>query len=175
MAAKAIVLTELAIAAGLWSRRTRYAAVWVAVVFHTTIEASASVQVFSFLAIAVLLVYVVPKFASIFMDLGQSLPPSTQMLLTASDIAARFWWVFLAGLAAVVVMIRLYVKTDEGRILLDTAKLRLPVVRDLHIRVAVARFCRTMGTMLGSGVPILQAIRISREVIGNEVLSKGLG
>jgi len=68
----------------------------------------------------------------------------------------------------------MYVKTEEGRLLVDTYKLKIPFVQDLHVRVAVARFCRTLGTMLTSGVPILQAIRISRDVLGNEVLSRSL-
>jgi len=126
------------------------------------------------LAVAVMMIYVVPKFAAIFLDLGQALPLSTQLLIGASGLFQRFWWMGLAALAALAVLSRMYVRTDEGRLLVDTYKLKIPMVRQLHVRIAVARFCRTLGTLLTSGVPILQAIRISRDVIGNEVMSRSL-
>jgi uncharacterized membrane protein YphA (DoxX/SURF4 family) len=86
VAAKLIVLTELSIAAGLWSRRTRYAAVWVAVVFHTTIEASASVQVFSYLGIIVLVIWAVPSTRDRVLRLDPRLVPAARAL----DWLARF-------------------------------------------------------------------------------------
>jgi hypothetical protein len=91
-AAKLIVLTELAIAAGLWSRRTRYAAVWVAVVFHLTIQASASVQVFSYLAIAVLVVWAVPSTRDrvLLIDPGDKHQRRVARLVRALDWLARF-------------------------------------------------------------------------------------
>ena len=126
------------------------------------------------LAVAVMLIYVVPRFASIFLDLGQSLPRSTQILLALSDFMAKFWWTLILGLGGLVLVVRMYARTEEGRLLIDGYKLRIPLVRDLHIRVAVSRFCRTLGTMLNSGVPVLHAIRISRDVLGNQVLSQSL-
>jgi len=126
------------------------------------------------LAVAVMLVYVVPRFASIFLDLGQSLPMSTQILLALSDFMAKFWWALILGTVGLVVVVRMYARTEEGRLLIDGYKLRIPLVKDLHIRVAVSRFCRTLGTMLTSGVPVLHAIRISRDVLGNQVLSQSL-
>jgi hypothetical protein len=91
-AAKLIVLTELFIAAGLWSRRTRYAAIWVAVVFHVTIEASASVQVFSYLAIAVLVVWAVPSTRDRVLRIDPSAPGQRSLgtLVRALDWLARF-------------------------------------------------------------------------------------
>ena len=126
------------------------------------------------LAVAVMLIYVVPRFASIFLDLGQSLPLSTQILLALSDFMAKFWWLLLVGFVGLFVVVRMYARTEEGRLLIDGYKLRIPLVKDLHIRVAVSRFCRTLGTMLTSGVPVLHAIRISRDVLGNQVLSQSL-
>ncbi len=126
------------------------------------------------LAVAVMLVYVVPRFASIFLDLGQSLPLSTQILLALSDFMAKFWWALILGLGGLVLVVRMYARTEEGRLLIDGYKLRIPLVKDLHVRVAVSRFCRTLGTMLTSGVPVLHAIRISRDVLGNQVLSQSL-
>jgi hypothetical protein len=91
-AAKLIVLTELFIAVGLWSRRTRYAAVWVAVVFHVTIEASASVQVFSYLAIAVLVVWAVPSTRDRVLRIDTTAPRQRRLgaLVRALDWLARF-------------------------------------------------------------------------------------
>ncbi len=126
------------------------------------------------MAVAVMMIYVVPKFASIFLDLGQSLPASTQLLMSISSIFSRFWWIGIIIGVLLFGLLRAYAKTEEGRVLLDSYKLKIPVLKELHTRISVARFCRTLGTMLSSGVPILQAIRISRDVIGNEVMSRSL-
>jgi len=126
------------------------------------------------LAVAVMLIYVVPRFASIFLDLGQALPASTQILLALSDFMARSWWLLILGAVSLFVMVRMYARTEEGRLLIDLYKLKIPLVKDLHVKVAVSRFCRTFGTMLASGVPVLHAIRISRDVLGNQVLSQSL-
>lgn len=126
------------------------------------------------MSVAVMMIYVVPKFADIFADLGQSLPASTQLLMTVSDLFVRFWWAGLLIIAVMTVLIRMYIRTEEGRLLLDAWKLKVPAIRDLHMKIVVARFCRTLGTMLTSGVPILQSIRISRDVIENEVISRSL-
>jgi general secretion pathway protein F len=125
-------------------------------------------------AVAVLMLYVVPRFASIFEDMGQALPLPTMILMGISRTFASYWWAGALGLLVLIVLGRGYVKTTEGRALLDTMKLRVPIIRGLHMKFVIARFTRTLGTLLQSGVPILEAIRISREVVGNEVVSERL-
>jgi general secretion pathway protein F len=126
------------------------------------------------LAVAVLMIYVIPQFADIFEDMGQSLPTPTLVLLGISDWFVGYWWALAAGLAGAFFVIKSYSRTSEGRLFIDGLKLRTPVVRNIHVKIVIARFSRTLGTLLQSGVPVLDAIRVSREVVGNEVVSEKL-
>lgn len=126
------------------------------------------------LAVSVLLIYVVPKFSQIFADMGQALPAPTQFLLDVSHAFATYWWLGLGAIAGCWVLVSAYTKTAEGRLFMDEVKLRIPVLKTLQMKLIIARFTRTLGTLLQSGVNILEAIRISREVVGNEVLSRKL-
>ncbi|MDA8169718.1 MAG: type II secretion system F family protein [Nitrospiraceae bacterium] len=125
-------------------------------------------------AVAVLVLYVIPKFSVIFADMGQSLPLSTRILLNVSSFMIDYWWAGAACTAAAAAMIISYSKTAEGRALLDTAKMKLPFLSSFNMKFAVARFSRTLGTLLQSGVPVLESVRISREVLGNQVMSQRL-
>jgi len=126
------------------------------------------------LTMAVLMLYVIPKFTVIFEDLGQALPLPTQILIEASNFFLDYWWILGAAMLMGVAALRTYIRTPDGRAMIDRLKLRIPVLQRLHLRLAIARFSRTMGTLLNSGVPILGAIRIAREVIGNTVISEKL-
>lgn len=125
-------------------------------------------------AVTVLMLYVVPKFAGIFADMGQPLPLPTQILVGTSNWFLAYWWIIAAALVFSVLFARGYAKTSEGRLMMDGLKLRVPIIRGLHMKFVIARFSRTLGTLLQSGVPILDAIRVSREVVGNEVVSRRL-
>jgi len=126
------------------------------------------------LTIAVLMLYVIPKFAAIFEDMGQALPLPTQILLGSSRLFISYWWLLAALIFGGVVAFRAYSRTTEGQIFVDQMKLRIPVISKLHMSLAIARFTRTIGTLLKSGVPVLNAIKISKEVIGNRVISAKL-
>jgi len=126
------------------------------------------------LAVAVLMLYVVPNFAQIFQDMGQSLPLPTLILIQVSEFFSSYWWAFAAALVLVVFMIRGYAKTAEGKSYIDNLKLRVPVLKKLTMKIIISRFSRTLGTLLQSGVPILEAIRISRDVVDNDTVSKKL-
>lgn len=126
------------------------------------------------LAVVFLMLYVIPKFARIFADMGQALPLPTIILLNISNIFLSYWWV-IAGLIIIgAVIIRSYAMTAEGRIFIDNIKLKTPVIKRLHLRLIISRFSRTLGTLLQSGVPILEAMGISRAVVGNEVIGDSL-
>lgn len=125
-------------------------------------------------SISVLMLYVVPRFAEIFKDMGQALPTPTLILLSMSNALADYWWLALGAIVIALILIRSYVKTKEGKLFLDSLKLRLPFIKRLHLRLIIARFSRTLGTLIMSGVEILEAIRISREVAGNEIISERL-
>jgi general secretion pathway protein F len=126
------------------------------------------------LAVAVLMIYVIPKFAQIFEDMGQALPTPTLILLGVSNWLVSYWWALLALVGLVAFLIHGYSRTAEGRLFLDGLKLKTPVVSNIHMKLIIARFSRTLGTLLHSGVPILDALRVSREVVGNEVISDKL-
>jgi len=123
------------------------------------------------LAVVFLMLYVIPKFAKIFADMGQTLPLPTIILLNVSTFFISYWWV-VAGLVIIAaVALRSYALTAEGKSFIDNIKLKIPLIRRLHLKLIIARFSRTFGTLLQSGVPILEAIRISREVVGNEIIA----
>jgi general secretion pathway protein F len=125
-------------------------------------------------AVAVLMLYVIPRFAGIFEEMGQALPLPTQILISISSAVSSSWWVVLLFALIGGFILRGYLKSEDGRIFLDQLLLRIPLLKSLQIRIYIARFSRTMGTLLKSGVPILSAIRISREVVGNQVISRRL-
>jgi general secretion pathway protein F len=126
------------------------------------------------LAIVVLMLYVVPKFSAIFEDMGQALPLPTLVLLGISQFFISYWWGIALALGISFLLLNTYAKTAEGQLFMDGLKLKIPVIRGLHMKLLIARFSRTLGTLLQSGVPILEAIRVSREVVGNEVVSSKL-
>jgi general secretion pathway protein F len=121
------------------------------------------------ISIIILLTFVLPRFSIIFAELGSSLPLSTQLLLGASDALKSYGWLFLILVFAAVILFRKTIATERGRYRWDAVKLRL--LEDVIKKLETARFCRTLGTLLASGVPLLQALNNSREVIGNRVIA----
>jgi len=120
------------------------------------------------LVVAILMVFVVPKFSKMFSDMGQTLPLPTLILIKVSETFASYWWVFAAVIIASGFLIHKYAGTSEG---MDNLKLKIPVIRRLSMKLIISRFARTFGTLLQSGVPILEAIKISRDVIDNDAVS----
>ena len=126
-------------------------------------------------SVAILLVFVLPKFATMFADLGQTLPLSTRMMLGFSDLFTSVWTVpGLIGVVALGYGLWRYANTGPRRYGLDAFKLRLPLFGSLLRRMEVARFGRTLGTLLRSGVPVLQALDIVREVATNQVIGRAI-
>jgi type IV pilus assembly protein PilC len=127
--------------------------------------------------LAVLMVFVVPKFKTIFKDLlgpGQELPGFTQFVLGISDAIANHFVVTLGCLAGFVIAMNIFIRTKAGRRLLDKFKLIMPVMGPVMSKVAIARFTRTLGTLVSSGVPILQALTIVKETSGNVIIATAI-
>jgi general secretion pathway protein F len=124
------------------------------------------------ISIIILLTFVLPKFSVIFAELGGSLPLSTQVLLGVSNALRTYWWIGLALIVVVWATLRSYLRSSGGRYKWDALKLKLfgDVVRKLE----TARFCRTLGTLLRSGVGVLQALNNSKDVINNQVIASTL-
>jgi general secretion pathway protein F len=123
-------------------------------------------------SIIVLMTYVLPSFSNIFADLGAALPLSTQLIISVSNVIARFWWIVLLVLVALLVFFRSYVKSSQGRLKWDGVKLML--LGEIIKKLETARFARTLGTLLKSGVPLLQALNNSKEIINNQVIASSI-
>jgi general secretion pathway protein F len=123
-------------------------------------------------SIIVLLVYVFPSFNSIFEDLGTSIPVSTQVIITASDIIVSYWWLLILLSVTAWLSFRSYVKSPAGRYNWDAAKLRL--AGEIIKQLETARFTRTLGTLLRSGVPMIQALNNSKDIISNQVIASSI-
>jgi general secretion pathway protein F len=131
------------------------------------------------LLVGVLMVAVVPKVTSIFENLGHALPWYTRLLIFVSDTLAGFWWLILALVALGTHLFRRWKKTPEGLLKWDTFRLKMPIFGRLNLLVAVARFSRTLATLLASGVQLLQAMEIGKNVLENarleQVVSEAIG
>ena len=122
------------------------------------------------IAVAVLLIAVIPTFASMFASVNMELPLPTRIVMGASNFLLRFWWALLAGLAVLGLGVRSYYRTPGGRKALDGAMLRAPIIGDLLRKSAVSRFTRTLGTLVSSGVSILDGLEITAKTAGNRVI-----
>lgn len=126
--------------------------------------------------LAFLLTNVIPKFKEIFAELleGKPLPALTQFVMNVSEIVkTKGLWIAIA-IAAIVIGIKVWGKTATGRYMLDMALLKMPLFGPLFLKTAVSRFSRTLGTLLTSGVPVLQALSIVRDTSGNDVLARAI-
>lgn len=123
---------------------------------------------------AVILIYVIPVFAGLFRDAGVSLPPLTLFVMTLSDFAIRFFYWIIIGFGLLIYAVRRLRRTPRGRMATDRLLLRFPVFGMLLRKVAVARFARTLGTLLASGVPILDALDIVAGSAGNAVIEQAI-
>lgn len=126
------------------------------------------------ISIIVLMTFVLPKFSVIFSGIGGALPVSTKILLGTSEFLIGYWWAVLAGIAACAIGFQHYANTPAGRTRIDGLKLSLPVVSGMVRHVETARFARTLGTLIRSGVPILQALELVKQVMTNKIVSAAL-
>lgn len=124
------------------------------------------------LIMGVLMVVVVPKITSIFEDMGKTLPWNTQFLIFTSGVIAGYWWALIALLGLTYWLYRRWSRQPKGRAVVDRVKLKLPLIGPLVRFVGVARFSRTLATMLAAGVPVLAALEITKKVLNNTVLEK---
>ncbi len=126
------------------------------------------------LVVIVIMVFVIPVFQKMFAEFGSALPVPTQIVINISEfVKSKIHWMIIAVVLFVFAM-RKYYKTEKGRLTIDALMLRLPVFGMLLRKVAVAKFTRTMGTMLGSGVAILEALDIVAKTSGNRVIENAI-
>ncbi|MBW3661080.1 MAG: type II secretion system F family protein [Gemmatimonadetes bacterium] len=130
----------------------------------------ATVMGFAMLAIAVLLIFVIPTFAGFFESAGVALPLPTRIVMGLSDFMLGYWWAILAALGIAFYLLRMYRGSPQGRLATDRALLRMPILGAVLRKAAIARFSRTLGTLVSSGVPILEGLEITAKTAGNKVV-----
>jgi type IV pilus assembly protein PilC len=133
-----------------------------------------AVLVIAAAVVAVILWKVIPTFAAMFAGLGAELPLPTRVVIWMSDTLVRFLPFIVVGLVALGVAFRQYYATDGGRHVIDRVVLRLPVLGMIMRKIAVARFCRTLSTLISSGVPILDGLEITAKTAGNAIVEDGI-
>jgi len=122
------------------------------------------------IAVAVLLIFVIPTFQSMFASVNLELPLPTRIVIGASDLLINYWWLLGLVIAGIFFAIRSYYATVDGRKRIDALMLNLPVLGDLLRKSAVSRFTRTLGTLISSGVSILDGLEITAKTAGNRVI-----
>jgi len=118
-----------------------------------------------------LLMFFIPRFSQMFNDFGGSLPALTKVIVSASQFLVRYWFIFIVVVVLAVFGIRRTLASEEGRRFLEKVTLRFPFFGRAVSRFALVRFCRMLGTLVGSGVPLVSALRVAKEAIGNQVLA----
>lgn len=125
------------------------------------------------MVVTALMTWVVPKITSMLEDTGQALPMPTQILVAISDVFKNWWWLMFLGLALIsFVFERVHKNSESGRKFIDKTMLRLPIVGDVLLKQSVARFTHTLSTLLQSGVPAVQSLEITANVVQNRVISE---
>ncbi len=126
------------------------------------------------LVVSGLLIFIIPKFEALFAASGQELPALTKMVVDASKILVKYWWLIIGGTVGGVFLGMNYYRSPEGQKTIDSVAIDIPVIGDLIIKAAIARFTRTLSTLLGSGVNIMEALDIASKVVGNHVIESSL-
>jgi len=126
------------------------------------------------LVVTIILWKVIPTFAALFAGLGAELPLPTRIVIAASNFIGRYLIVIVLVLIAIGFAIRRYYKTYKGRRVIDKILLKAPILGIVLRKIAVARFCRTLGTLISSGVPILEALEITARTAGNAIVEDAI-
>jgi type IV pilus assembly protein PilC len=134
----------------------------------------AAIMVVAFLVVAALLVFVIPKFQELFSGNGQELPGVTKMVVALSEVFIAYWWAIFGVLIGGVFALKAFYESTEGRQVCDSILIDIPFMGDLIQKGAIARFTRTLSTLLGSGVGIMEALDISSRVVGNFIIEKAI-
>ena len=121
-----------------------------------------------------LIAFIVPKFLQIFKEMNVELPVMTKVLLVVSDFAKDRWYIALAVIGLGIMLFKVLYKLPATRLIMDKAKLEIPVMGILTRKIAIARFSRTLGTLLSSGVPILQSLMVAKDTTGNEAMARSI-
>jgi type II secretory pathway component PulF len=126
----------------------------------------------SLATIFVLLTFIIPRFVEMFEELGQMLPLATRILLSISNFFNNFWPALLIALIVIAVSFKRYTSSESGALLIDRIKFKLPLIGEILRQIEISRFTRTFGMLLKNGIPILEALKVTSETMGNKIFAK---
>ncbi len=126
------------------------------------------------LILVFLLVYFIPRFSSIFAEFGGTLPPLTKTIVMASQMVTRYWLLILGAVILGVLGVRNFLEREEGKAAWERWILKLPLIGRLSARFAFVRFASMLGTLIHAGVPLVSALRVAKEAIGNQILASAM-
>ncbi len=121
-----------------------------------------------------LIIFVMPTFVDMFQKSGTALPKPTQILLSISDTIRGYWYIIVGIIVAAILILPRYLKTEQSKLFFDKILLRIPVIKETTVKVITSRFTRTLSTLLISGIPLIQALEIVSQVVGNKIAEKGI-
>lgn len=124
--------------------------------------------------IMLLLAYVVPQITAIFEDQGMALPLPTRIVIALSQFTKNYWWLILIALVSFVILLKRYSSTAKGKKKIDGFLLKLPLIGSLTLKIATSRFAKNLSTMLASGIELLTALGIAKNIVGNTILEEGI-
>jgi len=127
------------------------------------------------LVLSFLFTFVIPRVTSLFTTFQAALPWPTILLIALGDFFKGYWWLLLLIVIALIFGVKGYIKTERGRMIYDRLRLRVPLLGPLSQRIALARFSRTLATLLAGGVPLLSSLEIVKNIVGNQVIAKAIG
>jgi type IV pilus assembly protein PilC len=145
------------------ARKVKSAMMYPAVVFFVAIGAT-----------VFMLMFIIPTFAKMFTDFGGDLPLPTKIVLALSDFLRSKWWLLAGGITAAVIFFKRFYVTEVGKLRVDSFMLKVPVLGQVIRKAAIARFTRTLGTLISSGVPILNGLDITARTAGNKVVERAI-
>lgn len=130
---------------------------------------------FSVLVVIFMLTFIVPRFLDMFTSMNMEMPLPTRIIMGVSVFMQNYYLVILSCIILLGLLVKRYSKTSSGRVVMDRLLLKVPVFGDLILKSALAKCTRSLGTLLASGVPIIQAIDITKDIAGNEIIARELG
>jgi type IV pilus assembly protein PilC len=132
----------------------------------------AFILVVLFIIMAIVLVYVIPQLKNIFSDVGVPLPLLTRIIVYISDLVIKFWWILLIIVVVGIIFLRRYLKTDKGSYSFDLLKLKTPVLKQVMLNIYMARFTRSLSSLVSAGIPMIDVLTTTKGVIGSAVFEK---
>ena len=128
----------------------------------------------SIIIVVFLLTFIMPTFTGMFEDSGVPLPTPTRILLGISDSLQNYWYIFIVVIGSLVYATIKYTSTKQGKLLVDSTKLKIPIIKGVTSKIITSRFSRTLSTLMISGVPLIESLDIVSRIVGNSLVEKGI-